>query len=85
VSALPTVFAVVNSTYADDEVHALYKTRELAAEDARRKGGMWTVAEWTVNDETNVPSHEMCSTCGRLSHCAPSGADHPCSCVAVHP
>lgn len=50
----PTVFAVVYSSYADDEVHALYKTRELAEAERSRlnregKTCMWEVSEWTVN------------------------------------
>lgn len=45
------VFAVVYGSYADDEVHALYETRELATREANRLGGMWTISEWTVNAE----------------------------------
>jgi len=49
IPADPTVFAVGYSSYAEDEVHALYKTRELAQAERDRLGGMWEVFEWTVN------------------------------------
>lgn len=52
----PRAFAVVYGSYADDEVHALYKTRELAQGEANRLGGMWEVAEWVINDEPDVAS-----------------------------
>lgn len=42
------VFAVVYSSYADDEVAGLYATRELADDEARRLSGMWEVAQWSV-------------------------------------
>ena len=51
----PTVFAVGYSTYAVDEVHALYKTRELAQAERDRLGGMWEVYEWTVNSTPDNP------------------------------
>jgi hypothetical protein len=61
----PTVFAVVYSSYADDEVHGLYKTRELAEAEASRLGGMWEVSEWTVNS-TPDEGGETAGEAGKL-------------------
>lgn len=43
------VYAVVYSSYADDETAGLYMTKESAETKARELGGMWEVSEWPVN------------------------------------